>query len=93
MASQAFVSAKDAVQTLSQRPSNDIMLRLYALYKQATEGANSTPKPGMMDFVGKAKWTAWKDLGSMSQEEAEASYIQLVEVSDFILHNSLTSSC
>jgi len=34
---------------------------------QSTIGANTTKKPGMMDFVGKAKWDAWTALGSLSQ--------------------------
>ena len=49
------------------------------LFKQATTGACNTPKPGMMDFVGKAKWEAWSGLGSMSQDDAQKAYIKLVD--------------
>ena len=81
MASQAFFDAKDAVQGLSEKPSNETLLKLYALFKQATEGPCNAPKPGMMDFVGKAKWGAWNGLKDMPQEEAERQYIALVQVS------------
>ncbi|KAA0157521.1 hypothetical protein FNF27_00597 [Cafeteria roenbergensis] len=76
-ASESFLRAKDAIKDLPERPGNDVMLQLYALFKQATEGANKSPAPGMMDFVGKAKWSAWHDLGDISKEEAEARYIAL----------------
>ncbi|EKX48443.1 hypothetical protein GUITHDRAFT_68636, partial [Guillardia theta CCMP2712] len=51
-------------------------LRLYALYKQATVGKCDAPKPGFLDFVGKAKWSAWKELEGMTQEEAEEEYVR-----------------
>lgn len=50
-ASEAFLRAKDAIKGLPERPGNDVMLQLYALFKQATEGVNKSPAPGMMDFV------------------------------------------
>jgi peroxisomal 3,2-trans-enoyl-CoA isomerase len=46
---------------------NSQKLKLYALYKQATVGKNTSKKPGLMDLVGKAKWEAWNELGEMSQ--------------------------
>lgn len=52
---------------------------MYGLYKQATVGDNNTEKPGIMDFKGKAKWQAWKDVEGTSQEEAETQYIALVD--------------
>ena len=45
-------------------------LKMYSLFKQATIGKNTTSKPGMLDFVGKAKWEAWHKLGDMSKEDA-----------------------
>ena len=42
-------------------------MKLYALFKQSTIGSCNTPKPGMMDFVGKAKWNAWTQLGKISK--------------------------
>eukprot|EP00164_Ancoracysta_twista_P001474 GFYU01001923.1.p1 GENE.GFYU01001923.1~~GFYU01001923.1.p1 ORF type:complete len:427 (-),score=127.09 GFYU01001923.1:143-1423(-) len=61
--------------TSAPRPDNNTMLQVYALYKQATSGPNTTDKPGMMDFVGKAKWQAWSDLKDMDKETAMKEYI------------------
>ncbi len=65
---------------LPQKPDNDILLKLYALYKQATEGNAPAEKSyGMFDFVAKAKHEAWLRLQDLSREEAEARYIELVQ--------------
>lgn len=53
--------------TLKESPGNAEKLKLYALFKQSTAGVVTTKRPGMMDFVGRAKWDAWNSLGSMSQ--------------------------
>ena len=60
-------------------PSNDIKLEMYALYKQATEGDVKGKKPGMMDLVGKAKYSAWAKLKGSSAEQAMQTYIDRVE--------------
>lgn len=60
---------------LTKRPSDDELLLLYGLYKQATVGDNTTAKPGVFDLKGKYKWQAWKDLEGTTQEEAEQKYI------------------
>ena len=65
------------MKSLSFEPSNGDKLALYALFKQATVGPNASPKPGLLDFVNSAKWSAWKDLGTLSGEEAEARYVAL----------------
>jgi delta(3,5)-delta(2,4)-dienoyl-CoA isomerase len=72
-----FAEAQAAVKALPSAPSNEEKLALYAFYKQATSGPNSTPQPGMLDFVGGAKWAAWKELGALAPAAAEASYIAL----------------
>ncbi|MBB5204646.1 acyl-CoA-binding protein [Inhella inkyongensis] len=64
---------------LSERPDNATLLKLYALYKQGTEGDNETSKPGMMDMVGRAKWSAWEELKGKSTDEAMQEYIDLIE--------------
>lgn len=79
MPSPEFEAAAKRVQTLSSKPSDQDLLALYGLYKQATVGDNTTDKPGMMDFKGKYKWQAWMDKLGTSQAEAEAEYIQLVD--------------
>ncbi|XP_044149646.1 enoyl-CoA delta isomerase 2-like [Bufo gargarizans] len=75
---QDFEKAQNDLKTLKKDPGNDIKLKLYALFKQATQGSCSTPKPGMLDFVNKAKWDAWKSLESLSKDEARKSYVELV---------------
>lgn len=65
--SQQFDEAQKRLQTLKTSPGNEAKLKLYGLFKQATAGAVNTKRPGMTDFVGKAKWDAWNSLGSMSQ--------------------------
>lgn len=57
----------------------DLQLKLYGLYKQAIEGQCNQPKPPMYDLKGRKKWYAWSEMGSMSKEEAMASYVQLVD--------------
>ncbi|KAF6720542.1 Acyl-CoA-binding domain-containing protein 5A [Oryzias melastigma] len=57
------------------QPSNDMMLKFYSYYKQATLGPCNIPRPGFWDAVGKAKWDAWNSLGDMEKEEAMAAYV------------------
>ncbi|OHX65995.1 acyl-CoA-binding protein [Flammeovirga pacifica] len=78
MASEAFNDAQVRVNNLSERPSNDDLLKLYAFFKQATEGDVNTERPGGFDFKGNAKWDAWKNIEGMSAEDAESKYVILV---------------
>jgi len=76
-----FTTFDDAVDNSTSAPSspgNDVKLKMYALYKQATVGKVNTKKPGMLDLVGKAKWEAWNSIGNISQEEAKTQYIDIV---------------
>ncbi|XP_039198682.1 enoyl-CoA delta isomerase 2 [Crotalus tigris] len=73
-----FEKAKEQVNLLQDEPSDDIKLKLYGLYKQATVGPCNIPKPSILDFINKAKWDAWNSLGSMTQDSARQSYIELV---------------
>ena len=74
-----FEQAAKDVQTLPERPDNDTLLRLYALYKQGSEGDVHGPKPGFFDFVGTAKYEAWAKLKGTKAEEAQQKYIDLVK--------------
>ena len=74
-----FEQAAKDVQNLPERPENDTLLRLYALYKQGAEGDVSGPKPGFFDFVGTAKYEAWAKLKGTSQDEAMQKYVDLVK--------------
>lgn len=61
------------------KPSNDLKLEFYGLYKQATGGDVSGKRPGMMDFVGRAKYDAWAELKGTSPDEAMQRYIDRLE--------------
>jgi acyl-CoA-binding protein len=75
----AFEQAAKDVQSLTDRPDNDTLLRLYALYKQGAEGDVSGPKPGFFDFVGTAKYEAWEKLKGTAQADAQKKYVDLVK--------------
>ena len=74
-----FEQAAKDVHTLAERPDNDTLLRLYALYKQGAEGDVNGPKPGFFDFVGTAKYEAWAKLAGTAQDEAKRKYVDLVK--------------
>ena len=74
-----FENAAAAVKKLDERPDNDTLLKLYALYKQGAEGDVSGPKPGFFDFVGTAKYEAWAKLKGTEAEDAQQKYIDLVK--------------
>ncbi|MFN3425887.1 acyl-CoA-binding protein [Tepidimonas fonticaldi] len=78
-AQTAFESALERVKTLTQRPDNATLLQLYALYKQATEGDNTTAKPSLTDLVARAKWDAWNKIKGLSRDEAMQRYADLVD--------------
>lgn len=63
---------------LGHRPDNDTLLRIYALYKQGSEGDVHGDKPGFFDFVGTAKYEAWATLTGTPREVAMRDYIELV---------------
>ncbi len=75
----AFEAAVAATKDLTQRPDNQTLLKLYALYKQATEGDNGTTKPGFGDLVGRAKWDAWTAVKGTSADDAMQRYIDLID--------------
>ena len=74
----AFEQAKQDARQLPERPDNPTLLRLYGLYKQATEGDNTAPTPGFFDFVGTAKHDAWARLRGTDREAAMRQYVDLV---------------
>lgn len=73
-----FEQAQADVKTLGERPDNATLLRIYALYKQATAGDVGGERPGFTDMVGRAKWDAWKALQGMDRETAMQTYVDLV---------------
>lgn len=73
-----FDQAQEDIKTLTQRPSNDDLLSLYAHYKQATEGDVQGKRPGFTDMVGRAKYDAWAKLKGTSSENAMQAYVDKV---------------
>lgn len=63
---------------LPERPDNLTLLKMYGLYKQGSSGDVQGERPGMTDFIGRAKWDAWEALKGLPQEEAQQQYIDLV---------------
>ena len=74
---EAFDDAQKRVKTLSATPSNDDLLELYALYKQATAGDVTGSRPGIFDVKGRAKWDAWSEKKGTSKEAAADQYLAL----------------
>ncbi|XP_004473601.1 enoyl-CoA delta isomerase 2 isoform X2 [Dasypus novemcinctus] len=73
-----FENAVNQLKHLKEDPGNEVKLKLYALYKQATEGPCRVPRPGVLDMINKAKWDAWDALGSLPKETARQNYVDLV---------------
>ena len=74
-----FDAAVADSKNLPERPDNQTLLKLYALFKQATTGDVEGDRPGMTDFVNRAKWDAWKTLEGKTNEQAMQDYFELVE--------------
>ena len=77
---QQFEEAVAASKKLSSKPSNDILLQLYSLYKQSTAGDVSGESPSNpFDFVGRAKYEAWAEQKGKTPDAAMKEYIELVQ--------------
>ena len=74
-----FEEATTSSKTLSEKPSNEVLLQLYSLYKQATTGdVDTEPPSNPFDFVNKAKYDAWASLKGKTKEAAMQDYVDLV---------------
>jgi acyl-CoA-binding protein len=76
---EQFEQAVADSKNLPERPDNMTMLKIYALYKQASVGDVEGKRPGFTDMVGRAKWDAWNELKGQSQDEAKQAYVDLIE--------------
>lgn len=76
---QAFEAAVAESKKLPERPGNMTLLKLYALYKQGSNGDAQGECPGFADMVGRAKFDAWRALAGKSQEDAMRDYIDMIE--------------
>lgn len=72
---QAVINSK----TLTEKPANDVLLQLYALFKQSTQGdIEAEPPSNQFDFIAKAKYGAWQELKGKSKDTAMQEYIALI---------------
>ncbi|XP_054846996.1 acyl-CoA-binding domain-containing protein 5 isoform X2 [Eublepharis macularius] len=75
-----FEAAVKVIQSLpkngSFQPTNEMMLKFYSFYKQATQGPCNIPRPGFWDPIGRYKWDAWNALGDMPKEDAMIAYVE-----------------
>ena len=76
---EQFAQAQADSKNLPERPDNMTLLKIYALFKQASAGDVTGERPGMTDFVARAKFDAWDALKGTSQDEAKQQYIDLIE--------------
>jgi diazepam-binding inhibitor (GABA receptor modulator, acyl-CoA-binding protein) len=79
MTINTFEEAVKESKNLNEKPANDVLLKLYALYKQATEGDVQGERPGGFDFKGAAKYDAWEKLKGKDSETAKQEYIEFVK--------------
>jgi acyl-CoA-binding protein len=73
-----FRAAQDRVQRLAHRPSNDELLALYALFKQATVGDATGRRPGLLDLKRRAKFDAWQRRKGQARDACRQQYVELV---------------
>ncbi|KAH9945022.1 Acbp from Moniliophthora Perniciosa [Epithele typhae] len=80
MSQAKFDKAVSIIQSLPKdgpiKPTQDDQLSFYKYFKQATIGDVNTARPGLLDFVGKAKWDAWKGVEGTSKEDAMTKYVE-----------------
>ena len=74
-----FEQAQKDVTSLAERPDNQTMLQLYSLFKQATAGDVTGERPGMMDFINRAKFDSWEKLKGQTADQAMQAYVDLVK--------------
>jgi len=75
----AFEQAVADSKKLPEKPDNMTLLKIYSLYKQATDGDVEGKRPGFSDLVGRAKFDAWAAVKGKSKDEAMQEYVDLVE--------------
>ena len=76
---EQFQQAVADSKNLPERPDNATLLKIYGLYKQASEGDVDRKRPGFTNMVGRAKWDAWNELKGKPADEAKQEYVDLIE--------------
>ena len=74
-----FIHSTEIIKTLTKRPTNDELLKLYGLFKQATEGNNNTPQPLIINIKDRAKWNAWYTQKGKTRRTVQKEYSDFVQ--------------
>jgi diazepam-binding inhibitor (GABA receptor modulator, acyl-CoA-binding protein) len=74
-----FEQAVKDSKSLPEKPDNMTLLKIYALYKQASAGDVTDKRPGFTDMIGRAKWDAWNELKGKGGDAAMTEYVDLIE--------------
>ena len=74
-----FDKASEDAKALKSRPDNDTLLKMYALYKQGSEGDNAGKRPGLTDPIGRRKFDAWLAEKGTGQDDAKKAYVALIK--------------
>lgn len=90
MDDEGFAGARKKVEELYTRMDNKTIRKVYAYYKQATEGDISGKRPSALRFRDRVKFDAWSSISGMSREDAKSAYIDLVNDLDL---NDVEVSC
>ena len=90
MEEEGFADARKKVEELYTRMDNKTIRKVYAYYKQATEGDISGKRPSALRFRDRVKFDAWSSISGMSREDAKSAYIDLVNNLDL---NDVEVSC
>ena len=77
--SKKFEQAVADSKSLPEKPDNATLLKIYALYKQASVGDVEGKRPGFTDMVGRAKWDAWNEVKGKAKNDAMQAYVDLIE--------------
>jgi len=73
-----FETAAADSKNLDERPDNDTLLKIYALYKQGSAGDVQGNRPGFTDMIGRAKYDAWAKIKGLAKEDAMRQYVELI---------------
>jgi diazepam-binding inhibitor (GABA receptor modulating acyl-CoA-binding protein) len=76
---ERFDAAVAESKHLTERPDNSTLLKLYALFKQGTNGDAAGERPGITDFIARAKYDAWAAIAGTSREDAMRQYVDLID--------------
>ena len=75
---EEFRQSASRIKSRDTMPSDEDLLILYGLYKQATQGDCMIPQPWSIQLAARARWDAWFKNCGMYRETAMKKYIEKV---------------